>query len=281
MPSPFISDEGGLMAHVRDRLWLFSVEAGTDDTRFGVPISRITPVEAAWYLNVSRVAMIVCEKGPWPPLDMYLRAMRPLEEVVWSIVDSGGQTGWAQGREVEMLCELAGRFPNLTGVYMDDFFRDAASPDAVGVHGTDALREIRKKLALPDRKLDLWAVLYTHQLDLPVRDHLALCDVVSFWTWRARDLEHLEESLQRLEELTPKTRRSLGLYMWDYGDKRQMPLDLMKHQCEVGLKWLKAGRVESLMFLGSYLCDLDLEAVEWTREWIRQVGDLPLADREF
>lgn len=264
------------MSTVRDRLWLFSVEAGTDDTKFGVPISRITPVEAAYYLGVERVAMIVCEQGPWPPYDMHLRAMRPLKEVAWSVVDSGGKTGWAQGKEVETLVELAGRFANITGVYMDDFFRDPKKSGQVAVHSTEKLRAIREKLILPDRRLDLWAVLYAHQLDFPLRDHLGLIDIVSFWTWSARDLERLETNLERLEELTPNGRRSLGLYMWDYGEKRPIPLDLMEHQCEVGLKWLKAGRVESLMFLGSYLCDLDLEAVDWTKGWINRVADIRL-----
>ena len=227
-------------------------------------------------LGIDRLAMIVCGQGPWPPYDLHLRAMRPLKEVVWSIVDSGGKTGWAHGKEAETLVELAGRFPNITGAYMDDFFRDPAKSGQAAVHGVESLRRIREKLALPDRRLDLWAVLYAHQLDLPIREHLPLIDIVSFWTWHARELECLEENLARLEELTPDGRRSLGLYLWDYSERRPMPLELMMHQCEVALNWLKAGRVESLMFLGSYLCDLDLAAVEWTREWIRNVGRTPV-----
>lgn len=264
------------MPMVRDRLWLFSVEPGTDDTHFGVPIGRITPVEAAYYLGIERIALIVCAEGPWPPYDLHLRAMRPLKEVAWSIVDSGGKTGWARGRELETLAELAGQFPNITGAYMDDFFRDPAKSGDVAVHSVDTLRRIRKNLVLSDRTLDLWAVLYAHQLGFPIRGHLAALDIVSFWTWWARDLERLEENLTRLEDLTLRTRRSLGLYLWDYGDKRPMPLDLMKHQCEVGLRWLTAGRIESLMFLASYLCDLDLKAVEWVRGWIQDVGSTPL-----
>ena len=51
-----------------------------------------------------------------------------------------------------------------------------------------------------------------------------------------------------------------------------MPLDLMRHQCELGLRWLRQGRIEGMIFLASCLCDLELEAVEWTRNWIAQVG---------
>jgi hypothetical protein len=50
----------------------------------------------------------------------------------------------------------------------------------------------------------------------------------------------------------------------------------MASQCEMGLQWLRDGRVEGLIFLASCICDLDLEAVEWTRRWITRVGDEPL-----
>jgi hypothetical protein len=59
--------------------------------------------------------------------------------------------------------------------------------------------------------------------------------------------------------------------MWDYGNKKPMPLDLMKHQCEIGLRWLEEGRIEGMVFLASCICDLDLEAVEWTRGWIEEI----------
>ena len=35
------------------------------------------------------------------------------------------------------------------------------------------------------RLLDLWAVIYGHQLALPVTEHLAECDCLSFWNWTA------------------------------------------------------------------------------------------------
>jgi hypothetical protein len=61
--------------------------------------------------------------------------------------------------------------------------------------------------------------------------------------------------------------------MWDYANKRPIPPDRMRHQCEVGLHWLLGGRIEGIIFLASCTCDLELEAVEWARDWIVQVGD--------
>jgi len=43
--------------------------------------------------------------------------------------------------------------------------------------------------------------------------------------------------------------------------------------CEVGLRWLREGRIEGMIFLASCICDLGLKTVEWTRRWITEVGD--------
>jgi len=51
---------------------------------------------------------------------------------------------------------------------------------------------------------------------------------------------------------------------------------LMQSQCELGLKWLKAGEIEGMIFLCNNIMDKNLEAVKWTRDWIARVGDEPL-----
>ena len=61
--------------------------------------------------------------------------------------------------------------------------------------------------------------------------------------------------------------------MWDYGDKKPLSVAAMEDQCELGLEWLKQGRIDGMIFLASCICDLDLETVEWTRKWIQKVGD--------
>lgn len=127
------------------------------------------------------------------------------------------------------------------------------------------------------RGLKLWVVLYDGQLDWPVKEHLELCNKVTYWTWKADNLKNLESTFAKMEKLVPqKCGKILGCYMWDYGGKKPMPLDLMKYQCETGLRWLKEGRIEGMIFLASCICDLDIEAVEWTRKWISEVGNVEL-----
>jgi len=84
---------------------------------------------------------------------------------------------------------------------------------------------------------------------------------ISTWSCSGRrqsaDLRDLEKNMALLESIKPKTCRiALGIDLWGYRDKdptkaddktyvmgQPVPLDLMEHQCSLGLKWLKEGRV--------------------------------------
>ena len=258
------------METVRDRLWLWGHEVGSHDSGWNLSApSRMTPAEGAFYMGIPNLIMVRYEGRPTPPFNQYAVPFRPLHQVVWSVVGAGGQTG---DEERDHVLELASRFPNITGVMMDDFFRGSAEGGEIGVLSCDALRALRGRLA----GLDLWLVLYDHQLDTPVREHLELCDKLSFWTWKACDLDELESNFEKVEKLAPRCGKVLGCYMWDYGQKAPMPVVWMERQCEMGLGWLRQGRIEGMIFLASCICDLGLEAVEWTREWIASVGDQPL-----
>jgi hypothetical protein len=258
---------------VRDRLWLWGHDAGAHNDGWGLPRpSRMTPAEAAFYLGIPNLIMVRYQGRPPLPFDQYALPFRALKRVVWSVVGAQGQT---DERERAHVLDLAARHPNLTGLMLDDFFgseQPAQASDQAALPA-DQLRELRSQLTVAGRRLRLWAVLYEHQLGRPLAPYLELLDLVSFWTWGSERLKELEANLERLEQEAPRCGRVLGCYLWDYGRKKPMPLNLMRHQCEVGLRWLRQGRIAGMIFLASCLCDLDLEAVEWTRNWIAQVGD--------
>ena len=258
---------------VRDKFWIWGHEAGSHNNAFGLTAtSRMTPAEGAFYLNVPNMILVRYNDLPEPPFEQYAIALRPLKQVVWSIVGAGGASA---NYEVEAARNLAVKFPNFTGVMMDDFFSDPVT-GKVAVHDVESLNTIQKQLTVANRKLDLWVVLYNHQLEHPVGPHLETCDVVTFWTWNASQLTELEKNFTRAEEITPSPRKILGCYMYDYGDRQPIPVELMQHQCEIGLQWLRDGRIDGMIFLASCICDLELDTVEWTREWIQTVGDEPL-----
>lgn len=255
---------------LRDRFWIWTHEAGSYKGVFGLPDSRMTPVEGAVYLGVPNVLFIRFHEKPEIPFDQHAIAFRPFKRVVWSLVGASGQTSDEERKHV---LDLPTRYPNITGFVMDDFFH---ADGATGSLSVEQLKDLRSRLVIGGKKRDLYVVLYQHQLGFPVSKHLELCDKITFWTWKAKDLDKLESSFERMEKLAPKQGKLLGCYLWDFGDRKTMPLELMKKQCELGRRWLKEGRIEGIIFLGSNVCDLELETVEWTRKWITEVGSEPL-----
>lgn len=259
---------------IKDRFWIWGHDVGSHNDGYGlIATSRMTPTEGAFYLGVPNIILVRYNGHPEPPFEQYALALRPLKQVVWSIVGAGGA---AENYEVESARKLAERFPNFSGVVMDDFFRYDSASGQVAVHSVEKLNAIQEQLTVSGRKLDLWVVLYDHQLQHPVEAYLAACDVVTFWTWTSERLVSLEENFNRFEQIAPSCRKVLGCYMYDYGNSKPMPVGLMEHQCELGLRWLREGRIDGMIFLASCICDLELETVEWTRRWIQEVGDNPL-----
>jgi len=180
---------------------------------------------------------------------------------------------WAGDRDLltpDTPVEASSEYP---GHPARDALLDPQPADETGPFSLAALQRLRARLDAAARHPDLWVVLYTGEFGLPaVRPHLDLCDVVTMWTWVADDLAALEQNLTRCDEVIGDKRKVLGLYMWDYGAKRPIPLPVMEAQCEAGLRWLREGRIEGMIFLASCICDVGLEAVEWTREWIAANG---------
>ncbi|MCC7499130.1 MAG: hypothetical protein IT160_16215 [Bryobacterales bacterium] len=261
---------------IRDRLWLFGCPANTD---FGSLQRRslMTPAEGALYLGISN--LIVVQAGEHesrygrlePPFEQYAIALRPFKRVVWSLVGSGGFTSEAERNEG---LELAKKTPNFTGVMFDDFFQD--KPDGKrAVLTVEETGSIRRQLKESGKKLDSFVTFYMSSLGQRLSDYLELFDVITLWS-SLRELENLEANFRRVEQATPRSRKMLGCYMVDYGGRCSLPVELMRKQTELGLRWLREKRIEGIVFLGNTCEDLGFEAVEWTREWIRRNGDTKL-----
>jgi hypothetical protein len=268
---------------VRDRLWIFTCAANADYANVGQR-SLMTPVEGALYFEVPNIIVVQSSVDEAryarlePPLAQYTIAMRPLKRVAWSVVGSGRFMSAAETKEV---LELAKTTPNFVGIMLDDYFisdeaRDESEKGKLAALTVDELAELRRQLREIHKKLEIMATLYSNQLDFSIGDHLALIDAVSLWTGKPAELANLESNLKKLEKLAPKSKKLLGCYLVDYGEKKAVAVDAMRHQCETGLRWLKEGRLDGMIFLGNTVMDLGFECVEWTRQWIRKVGDTKL-----
>jgi len=290
-------------ATVRDRLWIFAVHAGANDGHLEMGNvrggSRMTPAEGAFWLGVPNMLFIRAYDIPHLPgrdtwrvktsFEQYAISFQPLDRVVWSVVGSGGEGGM---KELPYVLPLARKFPNFTGVYLDDFIIDAKKQPDGRVAGRpallpDELKRARGQMKAVGRPMEVWVTLYTHEINEsrktaaptyrgcvpPLASFLDQFDVLTLWTWNSDELRELEENLVALEKIAPKKRRiALGLYIWDFHNKKPVPVDLMKHQCDLGLKWLKEGRISDMIFLANTVLDVGLPSAEFSREWIRQHG---------
>ena len=271
------------MASIKDKLWTWAHPANSHyhKRKYSPEIrkSRITPAEAAGYLGVPNLLMVRYLNQPQPPFDQYAMPLESLKRVVWSILPaiSDVSTGHSEseGTDLDAVLDIARKQKNITGVVLDDFFGRDGKEAALSVEHLEA---IQQKLRLKDKKLDLWVVHYDELCgkmppDKVVEPYLKHCDVISYWTWKASDMVHLEENFDKVRRIADKCdcRLALGCYMFNSGEKKPMPVDLMEKQCQLGLKWLNDGSIDGMVFLPSCICDLNLEAVEWTRNWIKKL----------
>ena len=176
---------------------------------------------------------------------------------------------------------LAEKHENVVGFILDDFFHEPSAGNAADPGSPQAFRaslspaELR---ALRERKvrrgkLPLMAVVYSGQVKPGARAHLAEVDQICLWTWRPVDLKNLEANFVALERLAPDKMLFLGCYMYDFNESKPLPVELMQYQVELGYQWLKAGRIAGMIFLATPNVDVGLEAVDWSREWIRTHSD--------
>jgi len=179
---------------------------------------------------------------------------------------TGSASDYAQDGQAALAA--AALVPSLEAVLLDDL--TSQQIEARRMPPTE-LAKICQSLRRESRPLEVWGVVYTMNLDHPGLDeYLRYLDVINLWTWRAQDLRDLEANLVRCEALAPQKPIVLGAYMYDYGEAKPMPLDLMEQQCQAGLEWLKEGRIAGLVLLS---ITNEPRALDWTRAWIpRAVG---------
>ena len=261
---------------VGDRLWIWGHPASVYNGSFLRPtklVSTIEPVDAAEHMGLKNMIFVRYSGKPPAPFDAHYAPFRKLDRVYWSLVAAGGGTSQV---DRDAAFSLAEKNNNVAGFILDDFFHEP--PVGNAADGPD--RPFRASLspaelhALGQRqvrggKLPLMAVIYTGQVKPGARAHIAEVDQLCLWTWRPEDLTHLETNFAALEKLAPGKPLYLGCYMFDFNACKPLPVALMQRQTELGFQWLKAGRIAGMIFLATPNVDVGLEAVEWTRQWIR------------
>jgi len=189
----------------------------------------------------------------------------------WKRTDDGGWAHWVDAtaesirNEATLVGELSASFPNMSGAFHDDMLglarRESVTPDEYA--------EVYGALKRQNPDLDLWVVVYAHEL---AADEWAAfgqyMDVVNLWVWEAKDLPNFDEYIERARALFPGKPLNLGCYLRDYPTVAPVPMDMVKLQWETLLRHLEAGTVDSYSILAAVLIDGHQEQANWIRDFI-------------
>ena len=271
------------MAKLRDRFWIWGQDPGchhlnpNGDNSYNLPGTNLMDSrEGCDFLGISRCCRVTMWTGPFPPFDGEAEKIKDLDEVVWSAIGAGGVKQHNDDKsDLDEVLRMAEIYPNVSGAVLDDFFTSVEFADTKPArHSVASISNMRDRLhGFEKRKLELWMVWYSYQLDFDVQDYIDLTDVVTLWTWKGSDLVDLDRHMERVLERAPTKRRFAGCYMWNYGEQRPLGLDDMKRQCETYHDWIRKGWIEGVIFCSNCICDIGLDTVDWTRDWIPEIGD--------
>lgn len=271
------------MAKIKDNLWLWGQNVGVHHACgngwYNLPgTNKMDSAEGGKYLGIPNCCRVAMGDGPFPPFDAEAEKLKNFKQVVWSAVGAGGLKQHSDDKsDLEEVLRQAKIHSNVTGAVLDDFFASVEGFQTSGKiarHSIESITSMRDKLHnFKGRKLDLWMVWYSYQLDFKVLDYIELCDVVTLWTWKGSDLAILDENIKKFVSKTPGKRRLAGCYMWNYGEQKPLTIAEMEHQCAKYYEAIKKGELEGIVFCSNCIADIGLDTVEWTRKWIKEVGE--------
>jgi len=273
---------------LRDRLWMWGHVASTINGRYNIPAgNNIDMADAIDCMGIPNVCVIRWGGMPEPPFDEFIKQFHKTKRVAWSIlaiddIDGKGDcVSHSFAQKKQWAFELREKMPNLVSFYLDDYFhyvREEAQEDSRHELVTlDAIRDLHQEVKSLKQPTDLSMVIYSDALrDIGpgIKPHLDNCDVVSFWTWYATNLTALKDNFRNYREIVPDKPTLLGIYMWDFGNSKPIPLEMMKLQLDFALEKFERHEIEGMIFHCTPLVGLGLEAVEYAKKWIAEHGDV-------
>lgn len=255
---------------VRDLIWAWgNPEMAQPGDHTAATYAEASPAQRARILGAPNIFMA----GHGVPdsdqeADRLTWEVRELSRIVWEIgPDDAPGPPFVYTKRMAQVRQLADKYPNVVGVVLDDMSTTGIDRGFKPEH----IRQIRALLPGDHARVKIWGVVYTMNLDREgINDYIKELDVILLAEWHADNVVNLEENVAHCERLFPDKPIVVGLYLYDYGKNRRMPQDLLEKQCEIALKLAHAGRIEGIEFT---TITNDEEAVRWTAEWVRCVGD--------
>jgi len=260
----------GASRTVRDHLWVWgNAEMTKPGPHTLSTFAEASPADRARLLGVPNIIMA----GEGLPRDDdkaedQTRSVDALKNLVWEIAadDEKGGPPFVYTQTIARLKRLLSRHSTIQAVLVDDMSTVKIDQGFKPEH----LKQLRGLLAEHRLPQKLWGVLYTMTFNRKgIDEYIRQLDVINLWVWHAKDTRDLEKHVAHCRRTFPDKPIVLGLYLYDYGDNRRMPAQLLAAQCDAALKLLHAGQVRDIVFL---TINNDSDALTWTADWIKRVG---------
>ncbi len=254
---------------IHDLIWVWgNPEMGKPGKHTLATFAQASPSQRARLLGVSNIVMA----GAGLPnddrqADVLTRQVSSFRRLIWEIrADGKGGPPFVYKNRIARLRRLVDKYPHIEAVLLDDMSTLGIDKGFKPEH----IRHIRELLAGKYASVNIWGVVYTMSLNREgINDYIKELDVINLWTWHAKDVVKLESTVAHCERLFPNKPIVVGLYLFDYGDQRLIPQNLLRQQCETALQLAHAGRIKGIVFL---TIDNDPESLVWAADWIKQVG---------
>jgi hypothetical protein len=264
---------------LRDRLWMWGHDSGFYDgpnNVYNIPLSpHISMPDAIKSMGIPNLCVI---RDGIPDAE-YINQFREVKRIAWALA-MGSNKSYQTLKN--FVFGLRDTMPNLMGYFLDDSFRfnanspfdkNSAKETAPAALSLKELKQLHEETLAYKRRLDLALTLYTHQLYPSIQQAVQYIDVVSLWTWNGDDLQHIEDNFKKYRSLVPDKPTLLGIYMWDFGGKKEIDQDLMIKQLDFAYRLYKEGQIEGMIFHSTILVNKHLKAVDYARHWIAKHGN--------
>ncbi len=225
----------------KDNVWVW----GGPTPSWGGSMAKDASIKAANYFGFSNV-MYVYGNLNEEMMEIHRNCSNIICHLGQNCRTAGAQV-LSDIEEAEYLSELSTKYKNVRGGVIDDMIGNYGPKYNLktykGMH--DGIKKYN-----PD--LELYAVVYTHELDMPKARDLAQCiDRVILWTWNVNDLTDIEMNVEKCRLVFPGKKIMMGVFMFDYG-LTIMPNqpDAMLYQLTKAKKFLREGKIDDVVILG-------------------------------
>ncbi len=254
-----------------DRIWIWGhPEDSFNEFLKAPPAVEVTPAQGMRYLGAKNVFYVPFGH----PMDL-IRYSKDLEGASRTGL-SVERWGDIHSDPLEKTFGLAGNFKNIDRMVYDDFFNNGPLPHIKCWNEYSIPDLVKDREKIHNAGLEMWVVLYQHQLDMEIDRHLQVFDGVSFWFWNEPSKEDYHQYSAKFLEKTAGKKHLIGCYLYNFGLEKEAAPELVKYQMDHNLELVKQGELEGIVLHNNALGGYGFAAYKEAKKWMDLHADMVL-----